>query len=80
MTGCTLTLASTARKIAAEAGVVSRELPDHAGYAKGIWGDRARRLIEGERRWDGKIMDEMMYNFSSTDFRWIMDMNMPRQH
>lgn len=72
-----VTLDEVARKLAAEAGVLWRELPDHPGYSKGRWRDRARCLIrratpsavfiDGSRQWNGKMSEDLVANLSDED-------------
>jgi hypothetical protein len=74
-----VTLDSIARKIAADAGIAWRELPDHPGYSKGRWRDDARWLIlrtkpdavfvDGDELWDGQRSEDLVVNFSAADFR-----------
>jgi len=74
-----VTLDSIARRIAADAGVAWRDLPDHPGYSKGRWRDDARWLVlqstpdavfvEGGELWDGRRSEDLVVNFSAADFR-----------
>ncbi|WP_156397530.1 MULTISPECIES: hypothetical protein [unclassified Sphingomonas] len=59
-----------AEVLAAEAGVVWRDLSDYPGYLKGRWRDQGRsvagqssagvRFIEGRPQWDGSTSDELV--------------------
>jgi hypothetical protein len=74
-----VTLDSIALRIAAEAGVAWRELPDHPGYWKGRWRDSARCLIrqatpaavfiDGQRQWNGKMSEDLVANLRDEDVR-----------
>ena len=83
MFGPVITLDSIARRIAAHAGVIWRELPDYPGFTKGRWRDDARVLIrhlapraviiEGRRSWNGKIGDDLVANLSDEDVREVVE-------
>ena len=72
-----VTLDSVARKIAHDAGVAWRDLPDHPGFSKGRWRDSARWLIrsampsavflDGARQWNGKTSEDLIANISDDD-------------
>ena len=72
-----VTLDSIARRIAAEAGIAWRDLPDHPGFSKGRWRDAARwlirhaapdaRFIDGARQWNGKMSEDLVANLSRED-------------
>lgn len=72
-----------AEMLAAEAGVVWRDLTDYPGYLKGRWRDQARsvagrsspdvRFIEGGLRWDGSTSDELVCDLPR-DFLKLVDL------
>ena len=79
----TVTLDNVAILLAADAGVSWRELPEHPGFSKGRWRDQARclirrgapdaRLVAGGVRWDGRMGDDVVRNFSIVEFRRLME-------
>lgn len=83
MNGSTVSLDSVARRIAADAGIAWRELPDFPGFSKGRWRDDARWLInklapravviEGRRQWNGKSGEELVTNLSDEDVRLVLE-------
>ena len=87
MTRFMVTLDDVASKIAADAGVVWRELPDHPGYGKGRWRDSARCLIrrskpsavfiDGTRQWNGKTGEDLVANLSEEDVRRAIESGRP---
>jgi hypothetical protein len=88
MIGPTVPLDSVACRIAADAGVAWRELPDFPGFSKGRWRDDARWLIrklvprailiQGRRQWNGKVNDELVANLSDEDIRHVIETGLPR--
>jgi hypothetical protein len=83
MNGTSVTLDSVARRIAADAGIAWRELPDFPGFSKGRWRDDARWLIErlapravlieGRRLWNGKYGEDVVANLTDEDMRRVIE-------